>query len=72
MLLLKTWLAPDSTCTKQPSVVVGLSVGMMAVRAVLYCAVLLPFVLLVYASTEVTENAVLLPESAPESYKQTN
>ena len=50
--------------------VVGLSVGMMAVRAVLCCAVLLPFVLLVYASTEVTKNGVVLPESAPESYEQ--
>ena len=29
-----------------------------------------PFVLLVYASTEVTKNVVLLPESAPESYEQ--
>ena len=37
----------------------------------LCCAVLLlPFVLLVYASTEVTKNVVLLPESAPESYEQ--
>ena len=37
----------------------------------LCCAVLvLPFVLLVYASTEVTRNVVLLPESAPESYEQ--
>ena len=36
VLLLKTWLAPDSTYTWQPSVV-RLSVGMMAVRAVLYC-----------------------------------
>ena len=37
----------------------------------LCCAVLLLlFVLLVYASTEVTENVVLLPESAPESYEQ--
>ena len=37
----------------------------------LCCAVLLlMFVLLVYASTEVTENVVLLPESAPESYEQ--
>ena len=40
VLFLKTWLALDSTYTWQPSVV-GLSVGMMAVRAVLYsCAVL--------------------------------
>ena len=38
--------------------VVGLSVGMMAVRAVLCCAVLLPFVLLVYASTEVTKKTL--------------
>ena len=46
---------------------------MMAVRTVLYCCAvpLLPFVLLVYASTEVTENVVLLPESAPESWEQT-
>ena len=37
----------------------------------LYCAaLLLPSVLLVYASTEVTKNVVFLPESAPESYKQ--
>ena len=45
---------------------------MMAVRAVLYCCavLLLPFVLLVYASTEVTKNVVLLPESVPESYEQ--
>ena len=50
---------------------------MMAVRAVLYCCavlccavLLLPFVLLVYASTEVTKNVVLLPESAQESYQQ--
>ena len=43
----------------------------MAVGAVLCCAVLLlPFVLLVYASTEVTKNVVLLPECAPESYQQ--
>ena len=37
----------------------------------LCCSVLLlPFVLLVYASTEVSKNVVLLPESAPESYEQ--
>ena len=37
----------------------------------LCCAVLLlPFVLLVYASTEVTKNVVFLSESAPESYEQ--
>ena len=43
-----------------PPTVVGLSVGMMAVRAVLYCCavLLLPFVLLVYASTEVTKNVL--------------
>ena len=75
LLLLKTWLVPDTTYTYQPTVV-GLSVGMMA-RAVLYCCavlcravLLLPFVLLVYAFTEVTKNVVLLPESAPESYQQ--
>ena len=56
---------------------VGFSVGMMAVRAVLYCCavlcpavLLLAFVLLVYAPTEVTKNVVLLPEIAPESYEQ--
>ena len=40
--------------------------------AVLCCAVLLllPFVLLLYASTEVKKSVVLLPESAPESYEQ--
>ena len=61
VLLLKTLLALDSTNTYQPTVV-GLSVGMMAMRAVLYCGavlccavLLLPFVLLVYASTEVTK-----------------
>ena len=44
---------------------------MLAVRAVLCCAVLLrPFVLPVYVSTEVTKNVVLLPENAPESYEQ--
>ena len=45
---------------------------MMAVRAVLYCCavLLLPFVLLVYASTEVTKNVVLLPRYAPESCEQ--
>ena len=31
---------------------------------------LLPFVLLVYASTEVTKNVVLLPERATESFEQ--
>ena len=37
----------------------------------LCCSVLLlPFVLLVYASTEVTKNVVLQPESAQESYEQ--
>ena len=40
VLLLKTWLAPDSTYTYQPSAV-GLSVGMLAVRAVLYCCAVL-------------------------------
>ena len=40
VLLLKTWLAPDSTYTQQPSAV-GLSVGMLAVRAVLYCCAVL-------------------------------
>ena len=50
---------------------------MMAVRAVLYCCavlcpavLLLAFVLLVYASTEVTKNVVLLPRYAPESCEQ--
>ena len=40
--------------------------------AVLLCcaALLLPLVLLVYASTEVTKNVVLLPESAPEYCEQ--
>ena len=58
------------------------AVGMMAVRAVVYCCavlccavlccavLLLPLVLLVYASTEVTKNVVSLPESVPESYEQ--
>ena len=32
---------------------------------------LLPFVLLAYASIEVTKNVVLLPQSAPEAYEQT-
>ena len=37
----------------------------------LCCAVLLlPFVLLVYESNEVTKNFVLLPESPPESFEQ--
>ena len=31
---------------------------------------LLPFVLPLYASSEVTKDVVLLPESAPESYEQ--
>ena len=57
VLLLNTWLAPDSTYTQQPTIV-GLSVGMMMVRAVLYCCAVLccccRFVLLVYAFTEVT------------------
>ena len=35
-----------------------------------YAVLLLPFVLLAYASTEVPKNVVILPESAPESYKQ--
>ena len=46
----------------------------MAVRVVLYCravlccgVLLLPFVVLVYASTEDTKNVVLLAESAQES-----
>ena len=43
---------------------------MLAVRAVLRCAVLLlPFVLFVYASIEVTKN-VLLPERAPKPHEQ--
>ena len=52
VLLLKTWLAPDSTNTWQPSVL-GWSVRIMAERAVLdCCGVLLPpFALFVYAST---------------------
>ena len=44
----------------------GESCVVLLCRAVL----LLPFVLLVYASTEVTKNVVLLAESAPESYEQ--
>ena len=49
----------------------------MTVRAMLYCCavlccavLVLQLGLLVYASTEVTRNVVLLPESAPESYEQ--
>ena len=45
--------------------------GVESCAVLLCCAVLLlPFVLLVYASTEVTKNVVLLLESAPESYEQ--
>ena len=35
-----------------------------------FSVLLLPFVLVVYASTKVTKNVVLLLESAPESYEQ--
>ena len=45
--------------------------GVESCAVLLCCAVLLlPFVLLVYASTEVTKNVVFLSESAPESYEQ--
>ena len=49
---------------------------MVAVRAVLYCCAVLSCaaaavrVGCVHASTEVTKNVLVLPESAPESYQQ--
>ena len=68
VLLLKTWRAAGSTYTWKPSVV-GLRVGMMAVRAVLCCtaaAVRVPCVCFHRGH----QNVVLLPESAPESYNK--